>query len=153
MVRADEAHHRDVNHGFASDLAGAQIESGRWLPIPTTPTSFGRQPDMAVPYRSTPVFNEKTLPAALRGEHKTKAGVWGVIQVIEGELGFSLADGEGGTLQPIDKAWPAPPSNPHWVEPIGAMRMQVHFYDQRPDDLSAHHRDTGPGAPAAVLTT
>lgn len=28
------------------------------------------------PYRSTPVFDEATLPAALRREHRTKLGVW-----------------------------------------------------------------------------
>jgi len=26
VVRADEAHHRDVNHGFASTLAGLPVE-------------------------------------------------------------------------------------------------------------------------------
>src|SRR3546814_19389962 len=38
------------------------------------------------PYRSTPVFDQDTLPAALRARHDTKAGVWGLIRVIEGEL-------------------------------------------------------------------
>ena len=103
---------------------------------------------MTVPYRSTSIFNEKTLPAAMRGEHKTKAGVWGVIQVIEGELRFSLANGDGETILTPDNPGLILPEQPHWVEPIGAMRMQVHFYDQRPDDLSAHHRDTGSSAPA-----
>ena len=77
---------------------------------------------MAVPYRSTAIFDEKTLPAALRGEHKTKAGTWGVIL----------------------------PDQPHRVEPLGPMRMQVHFYDQAPD-LRDHHRQTGPiAAPKAI---
>ena len=40
----------------------------------------------ALPYRSTPVFDQDTLPAALRTRHNTKAGVWGVIRVLEGEL-------------------------------------------------------------------
>ncbi|WP_156475072.1 DUF1971 domain-containing protein, partial [Acetobacter malorum] len=29
----------------------------------------------ALPYRSTPVFDQDTLPAALRTRHNTKAGV------------------------------------------------------------------------------
>ncbi len=41
---------------------------------------------MADPYRSTPVFDEISLPAALRNEHSTKAGVWGLICVIEGQF-------------------------------------------------------------------
>lgn len=32
------------------------------------------------------------------------------------------------------------------------MRMQVHFYDRRPDDLSAHHRGTAPKAAPAAIT-
>ena len=31
-------------------------------------------------YKSTPVFDETTLPAGLRREHRTKAGVWGIIR-------------------------------------------------------------------------
>lgn len=99
-----------------------------------------KTPDLTVPYRSTSVFNEKTLPAALRGEHKTKAGVWGVIQVIEGELGFSLANGEGETVLTPDNPGLVLPEQLHWVELIGPVRVQVHFYDQRPDDLRAHRK-------------
>ena len=90
------------------------------------------------------------LPAALRGEHKTKAGTWGVIQVIEGELKFSLANGEGETILTPDNPGLILPEQPHRVEPLGPMRMQVHFYDQAPD-LRDHHRQTGPiAAPKAI---
>ncbi len=34
VVRADEAHHRDVNHGFASQLAGKQVDRARHAPYP-----------------------------------------------------------------------------------------------------------------------
>jgi ubiquinol oxidase len=35
VVRADEAHHRDVNHGFASQLAGMQVDaSHKTAPYP-----------------------------------------------------------------------------------------------------------------------
>lgn len=34
VVRADEAHHRDVNHGFASELAGADVDHARHAPYP-----------------------------------------------------------------------------------------------------------------------
>ena len=34
VVRADEAHHRDVNHGFASKLAGEDIDFARAAPYP-----------------------------------------------------------------------------------------------------------------------
>jgi ubiquinol oxidase len=34
VVRADEAHHRDVNHGFASQLAGKPVDPNRHAPYP-----------------------------------------------------------------------------------------------------------------------
>jgi tellurite resistance-related uncharacterized protein len=83
------------------------------------------------PYRSTPVFDETTLPAALRREHRTKPGVWGVIRVIEGELKLTLADGNETILTP-GRPGLVLPDQPHRVEPLGPMRMQVDFYDQPP---------------------
>ncbi len=88
---------------------------------------------MPSPYRSTPVFDENTLPAALRGEHRTKAGVWGVIEVIEGKLKFSRPDRPGEAILVPGRPGLILPEQPHWVEPMGPMRMQVHFYDQPPD--------------------
>jgi len=34
VVRADEAHHRDVNHGFANELGGLPVDSSRIAPSP-----------------------------------------------------------------------------------------------------------------------
>jgi len=34
VVRADEAHHRDVNHGFASELGGLTVDEGKAAPYP-----------------------------------------------------------------------------------------------------------------------
>lgn len=84
------------------------------------------------PYRSTPVFDENTLPSALRSRHNTKAGVWGVIKVLEGELQLTYLDpqsekvlhaGEQGVVQPQE--W-------HYVTPLGQIKMQVDFYKEQP---------------------
>ena len=90
---------------------------------------------MAQPYKSTPVFDEYSLPAGLRRDHSTKAGVWGVIRVREGELLFERA-GETRTLTPAAPALVLPEEK-HRVEPLGAMRMQVDFYHMEPDLSSA----------------
>lgn len=86
------------------------------------------------PYKSTPVFDETTLPAALRREHRTKDGVWGVIRVLEGEL--RLVVGEFGasseTILTPDHPGLVLPQQPHHVEPLGKIRMQVDFYDRAP---------------------
>jgi ubiquinol oxidase len=34
VVRADEAHHRDVNHGFANELGGLAVDHSRIAPSP-----------------------------------------------------------------------------------------------------------------------
>jgi ubiquinol oxidase len=34
VVRADEAHHRDVNHGFADELAGLPVDETKIAPSP-----------------------------------------------------------------------------------------------------------------------
>jgi len=39
MVRADEAHHRDVNHGFASQLRGLAVDPRRHAPYPEHATT------------------------------------------------------------------------------------------------------------------
>ena len=87
---------------------------------------------MIAPYRSTAVFDETTLPDALRREHRTKAGVWGVIRVLEGELELKFIDsGEAVVLTP-DRPGLVLPEQAHRVEPMGRMRMQVDFYDREP---------------------
>lgn len=86
----------------------------------------------AFPYRSTPEFDEKTLPAALRAEHRTKAGVWGVIRVIEGRLKFTCLDPPSETILTPETPGLILPEQPHCVEPLGPMRMQVDFYDEPP---------------------
>jgi tellurite resistance-related uncharacterized protein len=83
------------------------------------------------PYRTTAVFDETTLPAALRREHRTKAGAWGIVRVLEGELRLRFPDGRDELLGPR-RAGLIRPEETHWVEPAGAMRMQVEFYDSEP---------------------
>jgi tellurite resistance-related uncharacterized protein len=85
------------------------------------------------PYKTTPVFDERALPAALRREHSTKAGVWGVIRVIEGRLRLSYADGTPSAELTPDRPGLVRPEQVHWVEPIGAMKMQVEFYAFAPE--------------------
>ncbi len=85
---------------------------------------------MTEPCRTTPVFDQDSLPDALRQDHSTKAGVWGVIRVLEGQL--LLADAEDSTMLASDRPGLIHPERKHRVEPIGRMRMQVEFYDRQP---------------------
>ncbi len=84
------------------------------------------------PYRTTPVFDETTLPAALRGEHSTKAGAWGVIRVLEGKLKLTVLDPRGESILSPGSPGLLLPAQPHFVTPLGPIRMQIEFYDRPP---------------------
>jgi tellurite resistance-related uncharacterized protein len=94
-----------------------------------SPTIAGPHP---APYRSTPIFDEVTLPAALRREHRTKLGVWGVVRVHAGQLKLSFVDPFAVLLLGPGQSGLLPPDQPHFVEPVGSVRMQVDFYNQKP---------------------
>ena len=84
-------------------------------------------PDVA-PYRRTPEFTETTVPDALRRRHTTKAGVWGRIQVLEGELRYRILEPqrEEHVLSP-ERPGVVEPEVPHEVEPLGRVRFYVEF--------------------------
>lgn len=84
------------------------------------------------PYKTTPVFDEETLPAGLRREHRTKAGVWGVIRVLEGRLHYRVFEPVSETVLEPGSPGLILPDQPHCVEPIGPVRMQVEFYESMP---------------------
>ena len=73
----------------------------------------------AEPYKRAPVFDENTLPAGLRREHRTKPGVWGIIRVLEGRLRYQVLDpasetilepGHPGLVQPDELDLVEPPA-------------------------------------------
>lgn len=84
------------------------------------------------PYRSTPVFDEETLPAALRASHSTKAGTWGLIRVIEGELRLTFPETGRILLLAPGKPGQVNPGEIHFVTPLGPMKMQVDFHSLPP---------------------
>jgi len=87
---------------------------------------------MPAPYRSTPVFDQTTLPAALRAEHSTKAGVWGVIRIIAGRLKLELPDSGTATILTPEEPGLVLPEQRHRVTPLGPVRMRVEFYREPP---------------------
>ena len=85
------------------------------------------------PYKRTPVFDENTLPAGLRREHRTKPGVWGIIRVLDGRLRYRVLDLVSEKILDSQNPGLVLPDQPHFVEALGPMRMQVEFYDHLPD--------------------
>jgi tellurite resistance-related uncharacterized protein len=86
------------------------------------------------PYRSTPIFDQETLPAGLRANHSTKAGVWGLIRVIEGRLQLTYKAPPVEVLLEAGQSGVVAPEQVHFVTPLGAMKMQVDFYNEAPQD-------------------
>ncbi|MDQ0512488.1 DUF1971 domain-containing protein [Ancylobacter amanitiformis] len=89
------------------------------------------------PYRVSPAFDETTIPPALLRDHATKAGVWGIIRVLDGTIRYWPDDAR----QPLtlDSATPGliRPGQPHHLSLTGSVRLQVEFYDRDPVGLSS----------------
>ena len=88
----------------------------------------GKIPDGFVAYKRTPIFDESTLPAGLRRQHRTKPGVWALIHVTEGRIKFRTFDPKRETIVAAGEAATVRPEERHEVEPMGAMKMYVEFY-------------------------
>lgn len=86
-------------------------------------------PDTVEFYKSTPEFTDLSVPAALKRDHTTGAGVWAKINVLEGALTYCITEpseerhplkvGDEGIIEPQMK---------HHVEMNGPVRFRVDFY-------------------------
>lgn len=87
---------------------------------------------MAKPYRSTPIFDENTLPAALRDRHQTKDAVWGVIRVLEGALKLTYVEPHSEKMLTPGQPGVVAPRQTHFVTVLGPVKMQIDFHDHPP---------------------
>lgn len=92
-------------------------------------------PPGAEPYKRTQSFTEATVPAALLQDHSTKAGVWGLIRVEQGQLRYLVTDLRRAPAECVLTADGAPgvvePTILHRVEPLGAVRFHLEFLRER----------------------
>jgi tellurite resistance-related uncharacterized protein len=103
-------------------------------------------PPGLAPYRRTPVFDQDSLPAGLRREHSTKAGVWALIHVLEGRLRYRILDPATETVLAPGTPGVVVPQQLHEVEPLGAVRFYVEFHSAKQVDGSPHERGGLPDA-------
>ena len=79
-------------------------------------------------YKKTNLFNQETIPAALLNDHSTKAGVWGKICILEGELLYTISQtGEEIRLN-TEIFGVVEPEIKHKVTPVGDVSFYVEFY-------------------------
>lgn len=95
-------------------------------------------PADVAPYKRTAIFDQDNLPDGLRHGHRTKSGVWALIQVLEGRLLYRI-------LEPLSEQELSPgqpglvrPAQAHEVDPLGSVRFFVEFYASKPSAGSPH---------------
>lgn len=93
---------------------------------------------MPEPYAASGVFDEQTLPDALRNDHRTKAGTWGLLRVFEGEVRLIFVDPPSDHHVTPDRPAIIPPQATHHVVTMGPMIMQVEFYRECPIPDASH---------------
>lgn len=98
-------------------------------------------PTGVTPYKRTPVFDQDSVPAGLLREHRTKPGVWALIQVIEGELRYRILQPPSEQMLTSGVAGVVQPEQAHEVEPVGKVRFFVEFY-ARGQAPALPHMDT-----------
>ncbi|CAH1696141.1 conserved hypothetical protein [Hyphomicrobiales bacterium] len=89
------------------------------LQIPVGFEAYGRSPD----------FTSETLPARLQSAHSTKAGTWGLLHVLEGEVLFQLeAPYRGERRARAGETIVIEAEIPHHVTFTEAGRIYIEFY-------------------------
>ena len=84
------------------------------------------------PYKITAVWDEVTLPQAIRSRHNTKPGTWGLLRVLAGSVDLVFEDPARRVHVTTGNPAEIPPQAWHHVEVSGPMRMQVEFYREKP---------------------
>lgn len=90
-------------------------------------------PEGLTAYKRTPEFDQESVPAGLRREHRTKAGVWGLIRVLEGKLLYRILSPSREQVLTPETPGVVQPQQPHEVQPLGPVRFYVEFYAAAPD--------------------
>lgn len=97
-------------------------------------TAVARDPSLPPGVESlgqSPEFTRESAPDALRTEHRTAAGRWAVLEVLEGSLTYvaltadearGLAQGEFVVIEP---------EQPHRVALPNAVRFQLRFFREK----------------------
>ncbi|SDR63564.1 Uncharacterized protein, possibly involved in tellurite resistance [Rhizobiales bacterium GAS113] len=89
-------------------------------------------PDGLEPYRRTAIFTQDSVPTGLRRAHRTAAGIWALIQVVEGRLLYRINEPTATelVLEP-DRVGVIEPTISHEVAPLGAVRFYIEFHRLR----------------------
>ena len=80
-------------------------------------------------YRAIGPFTLETIPKGLWREHNLKDGVWAILSVLQGQIGFCWDDLQGGThLLGQGTRLIVPPTVPHHLEQAGPVTISLTFW-------------------------
>ncbi|MXY06733.1 MAG: DUF1971 domain-containing protein [Gammaproteobacteria bacterium] len=86
-------------------------------------------PEGVAAYARTATFSARTIPENLRRSHRTKAGTWAKIVVLEGKLRYRVLEPE---IREFELSPDCPgvvePKVRHEVEAVGDVRFYVEFH-------------------------
>ncbi|MGR9173904.1 DUF1971 domain-containing protein [Rhizobium sp. KDH_Rht_773_N] len=90
------------------------------------------------PYRTTKIFDEATVPAALLESHRVKPGAWALIRVLTGSMRLVT----GQTVSPLnpDCIGRILPEVKHHLELHGPVQFQIEFFDRDPLHVDSSER-------------
>jgi len=92
-----------------------------------------------IPYKTMPVWDKNTIPAAVTNQHNTQAGTWGKLRVLAGRLKFRELTEDGATtaehiLTSESGVWTIYPQQWHRVEMLDDdTQMQLEFHCEPAD--------------------
>ena len=88
-------------------------------------------PENVVAYQHTPEFMNSTIPGLFRS-HSTKAGVWGLIVLLEGSLMYRILEPDREEIRlSVERLGVIDPMIRHEVEAIQPVVFYVKFHRQR----------------------
>ncbi|MCC5855162.1 MAG: DUF1971 domain-containing protein [Idiomarina sp.] len=82
------------------------------------------------PIRTTPIFDQRTLPRGVHNEYQTKAGEWGIVRVLEGTLCLHLLAPVSEVKLDVLHPGLLLPEQLHFIEAQEPVRMRLEFYNQ-----------------------
>jgi tellurite resistance-related uncharacterized protein len=86
-------------------------------------------PESITAYKKTPIFSNDSIPKGLLNAHQTKAGTWGKIIVLEGELLYRILEPKIEEYRlSATRFGVIEPEVLHEVSPIGNVSFYVEFY-------------------------
>ena len=88
-------------------------------------------PENMVVVRSGPVWDESDMPSGLQRSHRIASGIWGRLNVQEGQVRFRAQTSPGIdiTLRAPTSHY-IPPELAHDIEPIGSARFSIEWLKQ-----------------------